>query len=71
MTRGSQSIPCLSQRLLENKGYMDLTCGSPGNIITGVDFAAWGVADTQPEWDFSEQPGKEAVQVEHIRLTLG
>ena len=45
------------QRLLENKGYMDLTCGTPGNIITGVDFAAWGVADTQPLWDFTDQPG--------------
>ena len=44
-------------RVLENKGYMDLSCGTPENVITGVDYAAWGVANTQPDWDFTSQPG--------------
>ena len=49
---------------------MDLTCGTEDNVITKVEFAAWGVADTQPAWDFTDQPGLCGMGVMHTNWNV-
>ena len=34
-----------------------LQCGTEGNVITEVEFAVWGVAAQQPDWNFTKEPG--------------
>jgi hypothetical protein len=44
-------------RTMENTGFVDMQCGSSGNVITSVAFVAWGVAAEQGPWPFSTSPG--------------
>ena len=50
-------------RVVEGEGPMSLTCSrgeddNDNHVIAGVAFAAWGVADEQPEWNHASTPGR-------------